>query len=791
MKLYRILLLSLFAYALISCGGAEERKAVYMEKAKSSIETGDLDKARIELKNVLQIDPKDGEAHYLLGKVHEQNKNYRKAFASYKKAEDLNPNLLENKARLGRLYLLLANELDEAQQRIDFILSKDPINAEGLLLKAAALLRSDKKAEAVSIAEDVLSREPGNIDAVTFVVTTYVKDSNSEKALAVLETALQSRPDNDHLNNLLALIHLSNKDYERAATIYKMLLEKYPDKSSSYNKLATLYNAAGNIDKAEETLRASIESAPEDVERHLVLVKYIAKNKGNDEAIQELKSAVSNNNSIGRLRIALGELLLLTGDEPSAIDVYADAINDFPEEITSVEASIALTSVYYNKKEFAKARVILDSAMSVSPNDPKLNYLRAKLALHDKDNEKAIISLRVVTTETPDNIEAYLLLVNVYKQEGNAEQVRNTLNLAYNNNKSNPEALLKLSKYYLQTDLAQTEKIIDDYNELKKLDYEGMSIKTVILNQTDSEAEAYELAKKLMELFPEKPNGYLQSIPYLVKTNNIEQAASVLEKGYLTTKDNRKILILLTRLQTSEKKFDIVENRLKAELKAKPEDAELKLLLAKLYLSNKKNSKAETILLDVIDSKPGAEDPYLVLSQLYRSDNDIASLKAILIKGKNNVTASYKLPLKLASLYEVNEEYLQAINVYRDLYKKYPANLVVINNLASMLSDYSEDKDDLELAKTLAKKLEDSKKPVFLDTIGWVYYKLGDYQSAIMHLSKVVETMPDVNIFNYHLGMSYKMAGEKNKAKTYLEKSLANNKQFKQKDKAEAALRQL
>ena len=58
MKLYRILLLTFCAYTLISCGGAEERKAVHMEKAKSSIASGNLDKARIELKNVLQIDPK-------------------------------------------------------------------------------------------------------------------------------------------------------------------------------------------------------------------------------------------------------------------------------------------------------------------------------------------------------------------------------------------------------------------------------------------------------------------------------------------------------------------------------------------------------------------------------------------------------------------------------------------------------------------------------------------------------------------------------------------------------------
>ena len=77
MNLFRILILALSALALISCGGAEERKAVYLEKAKVSMAGGDLDKARIELKNVLQIDPKDGDAYFQLGKIYEQKQDYK------------------------------------------------------------------------------------------------------------------------------------------------------------------------------------------------------------------------------------------------------------------------------------------------------------------------------------------------------------------------------------------------------------------------------------------------------------------------------------------------------------------------------------------------------------------------------------------------------------------------------------------------------------------------------------------------------------------------------------------
>ena len=108
-----------------------------------------------------------------------------------------------------------------------------------------------------------------------------------------------------------------------------------------------------------------------------------------------------------------------------------------------------------------------------------------------------------------------------------------------------------------------------------------------------------------------------------------------------------------------------------------------------------------------------------------------------------------------------------------------------------MLSEHSDNKDDLDLAKILADKLKGNGQPVFSDTIGWVYFKLGDYDTAIQNLTQAVEKAPNISVFNYHLGMAYKLSGDKVQAKVYLEKSLADNKQFKQKESAEAALKDL
>ena len=78
MNIFKVLIIVSIAFMVIACGGAEERKAAYMEKAEKSLNAGDLDKARIELKNVLQIDPKDAQAYFKLGNIFERKKEFRK-----------------------------------------------------------------------------------------------------------------------------------------------------------------------------------------------------------------------------------------------------------------------------------------------------------------------------------------------------------------------------------------------------------------------------------------------------------------------------------------------------------------------------------------------------------------------------------------------------------------------------------------------------------------------------------------------------------------------------------------
>ncbi|UCF90819.1 MAG: tetratricopeptide repeat protein, partial [Desulfobacterales bacterium] len=69
--------------------------------------------------------------------------------------------------------------------------------------------------------------------------------------------------------------------------------------------------------------------------------------------------------------------------------------------------------------------------------------------------------------------------------------------------------------------------------------------------------------------------------------------------------------------------------------------------------------------------------------------------------------------------------------------------------------------------------------PHVMDTLGWVYYKKGNYDFAIMEFSDSLAKIPENATVYYHLGLSYNKKGEKTRAREALEKALSLDATFK------------
>lgn len=80
--------------------------------------------------------------------------------------------------------------------------------------------------------------------------------------------------------------------------------------------------------------------------------------------------------------------------------------------------------------------------------------------------------------------------------------------------------------------------------------------------------------------------------------------------------------------------------------------------------------------------------------------------------------------------------------------------------------------------------LADSREPAFLDTVGWVHYKNGNYPQAISYLQAAVKQQPNSGEFRYHLGMAFYKQGDVLNARSELELAVAETREYVGRDEA-------
>jgi cellulose synthase operon protein C len=96
-----------------------------------------------------------------------------------------------------------------------------------------------------------------------------------------------------------------------------------------------------------------------------------------------------------------------------------------------------------------------------------------------------------------------------------------------------------------------------------------------------------------------------------------------------------------------------------------------------------------------------------------------------------------------------------AIAVYEAMYAEDSSNVVVANNLASLITTHRTDPESLERAFAVARRLRGSDVPAFQDTYGWIEYRRGNLDEALTYLEPAAAGLPEDALTQFHLGMVY------------------------------------
>jgi len=251
--------------------------------------------------------------------------------------------------------------------------------------------------------------------------------------------------------------------------------------------------------------------------------------------------------------------------------------------------------------------------------------------------------------------------------------------------------------------------------------------------------------------------------------------------------------VAMVRLQVRQGRTEEAKTFLSEIISEKPDNFSARLLLGQLHATTGDDKKALAEFQRVVEDAPKNQSGHYVLFTHYIKAKDFKAAKQTLDNALASLPDNFTLTMSLAGLYELQNDFDNAIKVYEELLVKLPNSEVVSNNLASLISTNFDDEQSLRRAYTIAKKFRSSAVPHFKDTLGWIHYKLGEYELATPLFEEAVEKLPNFALLRFHLGMSYKGENNNKRAIEELSKAmeLSKNQPFPEMGEAKKALSEL
>ncbi len=261
-------------------------------------------------------------------------------------------------------------------------------------------------------------------------------------------------------------------------------------------------------------------------------------------------------------------------------------------------------------------------------------------------------------------------------------------------------------------------------------------------------------------------------------------------------------LFSLATSMTDEQSIDVALLYARLALSFNADRPVMLTLLGDTYEDMKQYEKAIEAYAQVPETSPlrsNAEMEIAVsLQRLEKKDEALAKLNALIERDPKN----YDAIVTLGNIYRNNEDYANAARVYdmaialinepvqghwrvyyydgiaherlkqwdvaekafRRALELAPDEPMVLNYLGySMI----EKKINLTEAMEMVKKAVELRPNdgYIIDSLGWAYYQLGDYEEAVTHIERAVELLPADPIIAEHLGDAYWKVGRRLEAK--------------------------
>lgn len=669
------LMIALGVMLMVSSCGYFESDEARIAKAQEYIRQGDSNSAVIMLKKVLQSNPENAHARFLLGKVEFSRYRLDDAIGAFKKAQashDPDKDLFYYWAK-ALMHKGDFSALENLFKQEDF--KAELATPRGVLLKADYFVLT-KNHDAAKQAFDRHFAQTKNA-AVYCLSRIKLLSLQGDDAKTVAESQACEKQfddseefDSAYNRYLRALALLNLKDYAAAQDTLKTLIANYADKTDLHVKLQSsllltklylLNNQPKQAASLADTLLAYVNHPD------LYYAKAMA-------ATQERNYALAE-------QMHLKALSLMSNYKPSLVEMV---------KIKYMQGNSEQAKYYASKVGDSGGGAFLLESLDQM----------AALRLYQQGNFAEAIEALTESGADKD-IKSKMILALSYAKINDREKLWQTYaEIAKKLGTQTQKDLLKAKLYVELGEFSEAEKIYNKY------------------------------------IAENNPNAVLAAAELYVKTKKYSQAEAMLKKAYGMQKENNDIALLLVRLYEitgeQEKQYAMLR-----QLIRETGDTKYKLILAKVYYTHSQLQDAQKLSQEIIAADEGNFDAYIVSANVYVKEKDYDSAEKLLNKAAQIRPDNLQLYLFLARIAYLKSDAGAARGYLDKAISQQPDYMPALKAQIELYLQQNQKEEALNYAKTVAKQLSDKNSGHVL--LAQTYRKMGDDGNAIKQLQKALD----------------------------------------------------
>jgi tetratricopeptide (TPR) repeat protein len=594
------------------------------------------------------------------------------------------------------------------------------------------------------------------------MVSMYGRSDYANKAIEEYRLAIENDPSSDYLNAGLAEIYAKMGRIRDAVLEAQDILKRDGNNLEARRLLGSIYlRSLGDLQagtQSQEVLKLAIEQYeqivkldPKSVEDHLLLGRLYRQNNELLKAENEFKAAVQIQPDSEEAVSTLAYLYNEEGDSNRALQV----LNAIPETARTAKLYSALGYTYEQQKEYKQAvEAYRKSAQMDRDNLDAVRGLAQNL-MNDGQTEAALEQYRAIVDADPSDAQTYMLIAEIERRDGKFDQAMDALKKA---SSVVPDSL------EVQYNIAVVDEAQGKYDE-------AIQILNQLLQKTQHDVADYTMADKNNRAL------FLERLGTVYREANKNQLAVDSFRKMLELGDENAVRGYQEIIETyrDNKQWQLATNVAEEAAQKYPSDRDLQMVAASQQADMGSAAPAIERVKSMLKGNPADDEKvYVALAQMYSRvkdwDNAEQSINKAIDLSTKQEEKDYAI-FVAGSVYERQKKYDKAEEAFHKVLAGDPKNAMALNYLGYMLADRGTRLDEALGYIRRAVALE-PQNGAYLDSLGWAYYKLGNYELAEENLRRASERTADDPTVHEHLADLYQKTGRLKLAATYWERSL-------------------